>query len=175
MVHRRLLTLDGPGSVRFLRVSSEQLESRTRAVALANGELIQAGVKRVVHEVVNAIGSRVVRTAIFVARTSTGGSRLDRGVINKIARVGARVTLEDMEKIEPVADLVNGGKTEVVVGCGAARQRVARLQTAIHRDGAGRRGLDGEGAEAQQHLVAVVCLEVAQEGKVQFIIATSVK
>src|SRR5690606_15651752 len=86
------------------------------------GELPQARVVAVVHEVAYRVGAGLVRAGVPALRAAAGLLPLIRGVLHVVARVGAAV-LEGVEQAEPVAGLVGGGVAEVEALPAAAGHR----------------------------------------------------
>lgn len=118
------------------RSSTKVVEDVLSTRDLSRGELVQALVVRIVHEVEDAVKTWF-RTAIgaTVSRASSGCIPLRRRIIHGIpwTTAACTTTLEDMEKTEPVAHLVNGSVAQLVVCRPSTGKRSCKVDTSIQR------------------------------------------
>jgi hypothetical protein len=104
-----------PNVAAALLSSAVLLEDGVDPLSLLRGELIQALVVRIVHIVVNAIQTGLVRTCVGLGRAAVSWGALCWSVGDVVASACARFALEDVEEAEPMATLMNSGHAEIVV------------------------------------------------------------
>lgn len=114
-----------------LFASTVLLVQRSRTAVLAAGELVHAGIVRVVHVVVDAVSARGVGARILAGWATLGGDALDRSVRDTVTASGAGLALEDVVQSKPMADLVDGGQTHVVVGGLSTGKRSGEVDASV--------------------------------------------
>lgn len=61
---------------------------------------------RIIHVVVDAVRPSIAGTTVLAGRTSRGSRALERCIGDGVSSTGTRLTLENMEEPEPMADLM---------------------------------------------------------------------
>ena len=110
--------------------------------------------------IIDAIIPRDITARILPSRTPARKRPLRRRIAHKVPLPKARTALKDMEKPEPVPNLVNGGQTEIVVVRLTAGHRVGQDEAPVERELRRRRARKREEALAEEALAVDVGLEV---------------
>lgn len=101
----------------------------------------------------NTVQPRNGRAAILARGAPTGGNFLNGRIRDRVAGSGTRLALENVEKTEPMADLVRSGAAKVVVGGTTAWDGVGEHVAAIFQEGGAgsvSAGGGGEVADAEE-------------------------